>query len=195
MIARPTVRTLVAIAGCTLPLAAFAHPGHHEAGFFDGFAHPFGGLDHLLAMVAVGILAMRFEGARRWLLPICFLAAMVAGALLGHGGTALPYTEPLIAVSLVVFGGCIALSRAPHFVLAAVVVAAFAVFHGHAHGQEMGAGSLSAYSAGFLLATAALHGAGVALATIAYAHALEARVRLAGGAVALAGIALLGASV
>jgi urease accessory protein len=195
MITRPTVRTLVAIAGCTLPLAAFAHPGHHEAGFFEGLAHPFGGFDHLLAMIAVGVLAMRFDGARRWLLPSCFLAAMALGAALGHAHAMLPYVEPLIAASLVAFGVCIAVSRAPRFSLATTVVAAFAVFHGHAHGQEMGAGSLTAYGAGFLLATAALHAAGIALATIAHGRALDARMRFAGGAVALAGIALFGAAV
>jgi urease accessory protein len=187
-----TRTALTILVGCVLPVAAFAHPEGHAAGFAQGFAHPFGGLDHLLAMIAVGMLAMRFTSARRWLLPACFLSAVVAGGALGYANVPLPYVEPAIALSLIVFGLCIATIHAPQCGLTAAVVALFALFHGHAHGTEMGAGSFTAYGAGFVLATAVLHAAGIALATLAASQALRPQLRFAGGTIAVTGVLLLG---
>jgi urease accessory protein len=144
--------------------AAMAHPGHEPAGFLAGIAHPLGGLDHLLAMLAVGLFAARQEGAARWALPAGFVTALLAGAALGAAGLVLPVVEAGVAASVLVLGLLIAsLTRLP---LAAglPLVAAFALFHGFAHHAEMGEGSLAAYIAGLSLTSALLHGAGYLLA-------------------------------
>lgn len=155
-----------------LPLALFAgaalaHPGHggHEsASFFSGFGHPVGGADHLLAMLAVGLLAARQAGRARWALPVAFVLAMLAGAGLGALGVALSAVETGIALSVLVLGLLIALVVKLPLSAAVPMVAVFALFHGHAHFTEMGHGSVWLYAAGFVLATATLHAAGYALA-------------------------------
>lgn len=152
-----------------LPLALFAgtalaHPGHESAGFFSGFGHPIGGADHLLAMLAVGLLAARQAGRSRWALPVSFVVAMLAGAGLGALGVTLPAVETGIAVSVLVLGLLIALVVKLPLNAAVPMVAVFAVFHGHAHFTEMGHGAVWLYAAGFAVATALLHAMGYALA-------------------------------
>jgi urease accessory protein len=165
--------------------AAFAHPGH--GAFLAGLAHPLSGADHLLAMIAVGFLGARYAGGARWALPAAFVAAMLAGALLGAAAVSLPAVEPMIAVSVLALG--LAIACALHLPLAAgaALVAAFALFHGHAHfaAQPLGA-PFAAFAAGVLIATALLHGAGIALALRVVREQVWLS-RLLGGALALAG--------
>lgn len=182
-----------------LPTVALAHPGHGDAGFAHGFAHPLGGLDHVLAMVAVGLYAALLGRRALWLVPASFLVMMAAGGTLGIAGIALPYTEAAIALSIVVLGLALALRIRMSTLAAMFLAGAFALFHGHAHGSEMPqAASGYAFAAGFVLATALLHGAGIALGLAAAKLADRGGWRaaqVAGGAMALAGVALLTAAV
>ncbi|MBE7247739.1 MAG: HupE/UreJ family protein, partial [Actinomycetospora chiangmaiensis] len=173
--------------------AALAHPGHGAAtGAEAGFLHPLMGADHILAMVAVGLLAALRGGRALWALPLSFLALMSVGAGLGMAGVALPYTEVGIALSIVVFGlAAIVGLRAPVALLAALV-GTFAVFHGYAHGAEMPetASGLS-FGLGFLAATALLHGAGLGLGFAAGRIGTTRAAPALGAVTAAAGLALL----
>ncbi|WP_407521978.1 HupE/UreJ family protein [Methylobacterium oryzisoli] len=173
------------------PQAALAHGGHSEAaGFSAGFAHPLGGADHVLAMVAVGLLAALRGGRALWALPLAFLGMMTLGGLLGALGFGLPYVEGAIGVSVVVFGLAVAAGAGLPVAGLAATVGFFAVFHGHAHGVEMPeTASGLAYGAGFVLGTALLHAAGLGLGLLG--GRLRSAAPLAGAAVALAGVALL----
>ena len=186
---------------CTLAVsllattAASAHPAAGAAGgFAHGFGHPLGGLDHLLAMLAVGVLAAHLGGRALWLVPASFMAMMVAGGALAMAAVGLPLVEIAIAASLVALGGALALGRSVPLAAAASLAGFFALFHGHAHGAEMpAAASGLAYGAGFVMATVALHGAGLALG-LGLGRIGKAGPRLAslgGGAMALAGVAIL----
>jgi urease accessory protein len=193
---RPLTRLAVAAALVLLPGVAFAHSGHGDAaGITHGFMHPLGGLDHVLAMVAVGLYAALLGGRALWLVPATFVAVMALGGAAGVAGYALPYTEIGIALSVVVFGLAVALHVSLPTLAAMALVGVFAVFHGHAHGAEMPQ-SLSGteYAAGFLVATALLHGAGIALGLgIGKLSEIGGRrvAQAAGGAMALAGVVLL----
>jgi len=186
-------RFIVALALTAGSGAAMAHSGHGGAGFLSGFAHPFSGLDHLLAMVAVGLLAARHKGAARLALPAGFVLSMVAGALLGAAGWVLPAQEALVASSLMVFGFMLAfVARAP-MAVTLPIVSVFAVFHGGAHFAEMGQAGLASYVAGFAIATVALHGAGLLLARWAPEHRLAQQFKRAlGGVIAATGLVFLG---
>jgi urease accessory protein len=142
-----------------------AHTGTGLAGgFVPGFLHPFTGLDHLLAMICVGLWGAFLGPPLIHALPIVFPAMMVGGAALGMLGVPVPPVEIGIALSVLVLGGCIALAiRAPVWA-ASVIVAAFAVFHGYAHGKELpSAADPVGYSAGFTLATGMLHVLGISI--------------------------------
>jgi urease accessory protein len=173
-----------------LPLAASrvatAHP-LAETGFPAGLGHPFRGLDHLLAAVAVGLWAAQMGGTARWRVPAVFLGAMVAGAVMGRAGVALPAVEPGLLASLLVIGLFVALSVRWPGVSGLGVAAVFAVLHGHAHGSEAVLGvSFIEYVAGLALATAVLLVTGTAAA-----HAARTRpqtIRLAGLTIAAAGV-------
>ena len=144
--------------------AASAHTGHGTHSLMAGLAHPFG-LDHLLAMVAVGLWsAVTLRDATRWYGPITFLTGMSMGATLGAAGLVLPGTEAGIALSVGVFGlMLLAGDRLPQR-LGLLMIALAAALHGLAHGAELPVGgSFAAYAAGFLVMTAALHAAGVGL--------------------------------
>lgn len=192
---------LPAILLASLAVPALAHPGHpggeaHDAGFAQGFAHPFGGFDHLLAMLAVGLWAVQFaarSGNRisLWLLPAAFVLPMGAGFLLALNGVALPGVEAGIALSVLILGLAVAFAARPPLAAAMVVTAGFALFHGFAHGTEMGEGVATAYAAGMLLATALLHGAGLVAAALSQQIATPVLTRAAGAAVAVAGIVIL----
>ena len=179
-----------------LTTAAAAHPGHGDAGgFTHGFMHPLGGLDHVLAMVAVGLYAALLGGRALWLVPATFVAVMALGGAAGVAGYALPYAEIGIALSVVVFGLAVALRLGLPTLAAMAFAGVFALFHGHAHGVEMPQ-SLSGYefAAGFLAATALLHGAGIAVGLgICKLSELGGRrvAQAAGGAMAVAGVVLL----
>jgi urease accessory protein len=146
-----------------LPTAALAHTGHAAAGgLASGFLHPLGGLDHVLAMVAVGLLAWNLGGRALWLVPLAFVAAMAAAGAIGMAGTALPLVELGIGLSVVAIGGLVALGLRLPTALAMGIAAVFAIFHGHAHGTEMDpTASGLAYGLGFAAATALLHATGI----------------------------------
>ncbi|MEJ8846328.1 HupE/UreJ family protein [Variovorax rhizosphaerae] len=181
-----------------LPLAAAAHVGaddaaHHAAGFAQGFRHPFAGMDHLAAMIGVGLWsALAARGARdlSWA-PLGFAAMLLVGALVGLAGVQVPAVEPMIAASLLVVGLLVATRLRLPGVVAAVVVGAFAVFHGVAHGHELsGDTGAAAAVAGMVLATALLHIAGIAVGWVLRQRSTLLP-RIAGAAVALFGVALL----
>ncbi|WP_218508125.1 HupE/UreJ family protein [Variovorax sp. dw_308] len=181
-----------------LPLAAAAHVGvdgaaHHAAGFAQGFLHPFTGMDHLAAMVGVGLWsALAARGARdlAWA-PLGFAAMLLAGALLGLAGVQVPAVEPMIAASLLVVGLLVATRLRLPGPVAAAVVGVFAVFHGVAHGHELsGATGAAAAVAGMVLATMLLHIAGVAVGWVLRQRGTLLP-RIAGAAVALFGVTLL----
>ena len=151
--------------GALLSTPAVAHMGTGlPGGFLSGFTHPLSGLDHLLAMVSVGLWGAFLGRPLIYVLPVVFPAMMVAGAIMGMFVVPLPPVEVGVALSVLVLGGCIALSvRAPVWA-ASLVVALFAVFHGYAHGKELpSAADPVSYSVGFVLATGLLHVSGISL--------------------------------
>src|SRR5712691_4360368 len=176
--------------------AAQAHIGVGDAvGFVHGFTHPISGIDHVLAMVAVGLFATQLGGRALWLVPLAFVAMMGVGGAFGMAGADLPFVEIAIGLSVVVLGVAVAVGLHLPTAAAMVLVGAFAIFHGHAHGAEMPA-TVSAleYGFGFIFATAALHAAGIGLGL------LVGRLRdsdgdrilqVTGSAMALAGIGIL----
>lgn len=171
---------------------AFAHTGAGAtSGFAAGFMHPLFGLDHLLAMVAVGGWAALLGGRALWLVPAAFVGAMVAGGALSVSGVELPMVETMIALSVVALGVLVAANVRVVAGIGMAVAAAFALFHGHAHGSELPAGlSAAGYAAGFALATALLHMAGIGIAALAVRLASTRAVRWAGAATALAGLGI-----
>ena len=174
---------------------ALAHTGHGAGSFLQGLAHPLGGLDHMLAMVAVGLYAAVLGGRALWLVPAGFLGAMAIGALLGFSGITIGFVETGIAMSVVALGLAIALRLSPPAAAAMALVAPFAIFHGYAHGAEMPS-ELSAfvYLMGFMLATALLHAIGIAfgLTVGMFAERGGRRIaQVAGAAIAFIGVALL----
>lgn len=175
-----------------IPVAVQAHPGHPASGMEQGLLHPVTGLDHLLAMLAVGLWAGRLGGAMRWAAPAMFVSVMALAGMVGVGGAAFPGLEHGVAASVVILGLAIALAVRPSALATMGMVAAFAVFHGYAHGAEMAAGaSVAAYGAGFAITTALLHAAGLALAAVlARSEGSRVWLRVAGGAIAVAGLAL-----
>jgi urease accessory protein len=176
------------------PAAALAHPGHDGAGgLLNGFVHPLTGIDHVLAMIAVGVLAAGYGGRALWLVPMSFLVAMAAAGAIGMAGIPVQIVEAGIGLSVVVLGLMIAFQFKPPTLVATVVVGFFALFHGYAHGSEMpnGLAGLS-FAAGFLIATALLLGAGVGIGLIVQRRTLSRRLFQAGGGViALVGVAVL----
>ena len=183
---------LAVLPALLLPAAAFAHPGTHS-GFMQGIAHPLGGVDHILAMVAVGVLASRLQGMKRIALPAAFIFAMIAGGVLGATGIVLPWVEVLIAASLVAFGLSIARARDSSLGAISLMVGCFGLFHGHAHGTQMIGSSVLMYGAGLVLSTAALHVTGLVATLQLQTRGERARkvVRASGAAIAATGVALL----
>src|SRR5260370_42136841 len=160
------MRTGLTTAALTLiPTAAFAHPGLGDAhGFVAGFAHPLGGLDHILAMVTVGIFAWQLGGRALWLVPATFVLAMAAGGALGLANVPVPFVGLGIAASGIVLGAGVAFARRAPAAIAGGLVGAFAIFHGHPHGTERPPDATGGTSAaGSMLATPLLHAAGNAL--------------------------------
>ncbi|CCM79324.1 HupE/UreJ family protein [Rhizobium mesoamericanum] len=184
-------------AACLLaPSLAFAHTGVGQTlGFVHGFAHPVSGLDHVLAMVLVGVLAFQLGGRALWLVPTTFVSVMAAAGALGMMGVSVPFVEAGIASSVIVLGAVVGLGIRAPVAVAAALVGLFAVFHGHAHGSEIpSAADGITYAAGFMLASAALHVVGIALGRLVgkVSEPQQATVvRSAGGLVAVVGIGLL----
>ena len=188
-----SLAALVAIATAGFSSAALAHVGDHShMGFAEGLLHPFSGLDHLLAMVAVGLWASQLGGRALWLLPLTFPVVMAAGAALGFGGVALPWVEIGIAASVLVLGAAVALTLRPSLAVSLPLIGLFAALHGYSHGVELPANaSALTYAAGFIAATLVLHLIGIAIGFAANRMPVRFAARTAGGAIACVGLLLL----
>jgi urease accessory protein len=192
-------RAMAALAG--LVLLAFATPAlaHMQQGdaqgFATGFVHPISGLDHVLAMIAVGLWGAQLGRPALWMLPVTFPMVMAVGGFLGLVGVSLPGVEVGIALSVIVLGTMVAAETKPGFAVAAILVGAFAIFHGHAHGTELPPGQSGlAYSIGFVFATGCLHAVGILIGVAHRWRVGRVALRAAGAATALAGIAFFRAS-
>jgi urease accessory protein len=162
-----------------------------ETSLLAGMMHPLLGLDHLLAMLAVGLWAVQQGSRRLWQLPVAFLTMMMVGALLGQTGLSLPLVDSGIASSLFLLGLMLAFAVRLAIVPSMLMVGLFAVFHGYAHGAEMPqALTLIDYTLGFMLATATLHGLGIGLGLFARSVQNEKILRVSGIAISLTGAIL-----
>jgi urease accessory protein len=189
--AKLKLASILAVTGLT-PMLAGAHPFHGVTdGFAGGFTHPLSGLDHILAMVAVGLWAAQLGGRSRWMVPAAFVSLMIVGGALGMAGVRVPAVESGIAASVLVLGLLIAGAvRLPMFAGMALV-GLFAIFHGHAHGTELpAAASGFTYAVGFVLATIALHAAGIGLGLLAQKRMAVPALRFAGAVIAIAGVCM-----
>lgn len=174
-------------------LPAFAHVQEGQAaGFLTGLAHPVSGLDHVLAMIAVGLWGAQLGAPALWLLPVTFPLVMAFGGFLGLLGIPVPGVEAGIALSALALGFAVATAWRPPLAVAAALVALFAVFHGHAHGTELPEGQSGlTYSIGFVVATGLLHLAGIAIGLIHRWSAGRLLLRALGAGVAAGGIYFL----
>jgi len=181
---------LAAGLGSLLPIPAVAHMGTGlPGGFESGFIHPFSGIDHLLAMVSVGLWGAFLGQPLIYVLPVIFPAMMVAGAVMGMFALPLPPVEIGIALSVLVLGGCIALPVKAPVWAACIVVGIFALFHGYAHGKELpSAADPVAYSVGFVLATGLLHVSGICLGFLNDLRRGIVVTRSMGGIIAVVGV-------
>lgn len=173
---------------------AFGHAGadHGSGGFSSGFTHPLLGPDHVIAMVAVGLWGVFLGAPAIWVLPIIFPLVMALGGTFGMIGVPLPAVETGIALSAVVLGLCVALALTLPLWMAALIVGAFAIFHGYAHGAEMPVASDAvSYALGFVIATGLLHLCGIGFGSLARWPAGRIAVRAAGVLIAVAGSAFL----
>ena len=184
--------TPLAIVALTLaPVLAQAHPGHDASGFASGLAHPMHGLDHILAMVAVGLWAAQLGGRARWLVPASFVSVMAIGGALGMAGVAMPFAEQGIFASVLILGVLIAAAARLPLAASMSIVGLFALCHGHAHGLEMpGTAAGLSYGAGFVIATVLLHATGIGAGLMMQRFA-EARWLRATGVAICAASALL----
>ncbi len=186
-------RKLLPMAGLLIPGLAHAHPGHMDmSGLASGLAHPLFGLDHLLAMLAVGLWGAQLGGSARWTLPLLFVVVMLAGGGLGMMGLGLPGVEQGIVASVVVLGLLLLAARRVPLAYSGILVGAFALFHGHAHGTEMPIHSSAAlYALGFAAATAALHAAGLLMGSWLQQRDWPLVSRVAGAAIGLSGLGMV----
>ena len=184
---------LLLLAGLLAPGAALAHTrGGEASGFLAGLSHPVSGLDHVLAMVAVGLWGAQLGAPAVWLLPVTFPIVMAFGGTLGLLGVKLPGVEVGIALSAIGLGAAVLFEARPKLGIAAALVGFFAIFHGHAHGTELPAGGNGVlYSIGFVIATGLLHATGIGIGLIHKWPAGRIALRWAGAVVALAGLAFL----
>jgi urease accessory protein len=176
-----------------LPSSLLAHVERGQAtGFITGLQHPWSGLDHVLAMIAVGIWGAQLGNPSLWLLPVTFPMVMSLGALVGLLGIPLPGIEIGIALSAILLGAMVLGEVRPRLVVAAALVGFFAVFHGHAHGTELPPGQSGLlYSMGFVMATGILHGLGIAIGLIHRWPTGQLALRGAGAFIALMGVTFL----
>jgi len=176
-----------------LPATASAHTGTGAVGgFLSGFKHPVGGLDHVVAMVAVGLWGAFLGGRAMWLLPVVFPVVMAFGGALGVMGVPIPFVEKAIALSGIVLGLMVAFAARPNLKIAAIIVGVFAIFHGHAHGTELPtAANPMTYAIGFVISTGLLHLSGIALGLLTRWPRGKIVVRSGGVAIALVGFGFL----
>jgi urease accessory protein len=177
------------------PASALAHSagGSAGAGFLTGFLHPLGGIDHVLAMLAVGMWGAQLRKPAIWLLPVAFPQVMALGGVAGILGVPMVGIEIGIALSVIVLGSMIALDQRPPLWAALAIVSFFAVFHGYAHGAELpGKSGAVAYSAGFVVATGLIHLTGIGIGLVVKLPRGVAMLRAGGSAIAAAGLFLAG---
>lgn len=177
-----------------LALPALAHVGQGSisGGFLSGLAHPVFGPDHVIAMVAVGLWGAQLGQPAIWVLPVTFPLVMAFGGVLGLLGVPIPAIEIGIALSAIVLGAMVMLAARPPLWVAAVLVAAFAIFHGYAHGAELPqSANALAYSLGFVVATGGLHGLGILIGTVNRWRTGALALRIGGGTIAAAGVYFL----
>jgi urease accessory protein len=187
-------RSMFALACLLWPALALAHVGQDDisGGFLAGVAHPVFGLDHVVAMVAVGIWGAQLGKPAIWVLPVTFPLVMAFGGVLGGLGVPIPGIEIGIAISAIVLGGMIAFATRPPLWVAAIVVGIFAIFHGHAHGAELpeSANAIS-YAVGFVSATVSLNALGIVIGVANRWNAGAKALRAGGGVIAACGIYFL----
>jgi urease accessory protein len=185
--------TLLTFFLCFLPGFLFAHEsGDVMGGLGSGFSHPFTGLDHVAAMVAVGIWGVQLKQPAIWLLPVTFPVVMAFGAMLGVMGVPLPGIEIGIAISAIVLGAMIAFEIVPALWIAALIVGIFAVFHGHAHGTELpGSVQPLAYGVGFVVGTGILHLSGITIGFLEKLKYGKTLIRVPGAIIGLIGVYFL----
>jgi urease accessory protein len=188
------VRTLFPLVLVAITTPALAHSENGVAiDFWGGFTHPIFGPDHVIAMVAVGLWGAFLGQPAIWLLPVVFPLVMAFGGALGVAGMPLPGVETGIAISAIILGGMVAFAAKPPLWIAAALVGAFAIFHGHAHGAELPIGADAvAFSMGFVVATGTLHLGGITFGGLSHWSAGRVAVRVAGGVISLLGFAYLG---
>jgi urease accessory protein len=185
--------TLLSLAlALAIPEALWAHEGGAAVGLLNGLKHPVSGMDHVLAMIAVGLWGAQLGAPAVWALPVTFPVVMAFGGMLGLLGVPIPGVEVGIAVSAIVLGALVMGEVRAPLAVTAVVVGIFAIFHGHAHGAELPEGASGiTYSLGFVVATGMLHGVGIGIGTIHRWSAGRKLIRLAGAAVCVAGVSFL----
>jgi urease accessory protein len=183
------ITSIFAMIGISFSSFAYAHVGVGEVhGFMSGLGHPLSGLDHVCAMVAVGLWGAQMGGRAVWQMPLTFVGVMTLGGMLGMSGVHIPYVEGGIAMSLLVLGVLIAAVVRLPLAISAAIVAVFAIFHGYAHGTETHLNtSALEYVAGFVVATAFLHACGISVALLAKSHGRAQWLRFSGMAIALCG--------
>lgn len=185
---RRTILILIAL-NYFLPSVALAHIGTETThGFMAGMLHPLSGLDHLCAMVAVGIWATQLGQRAIWIVPLTFVSIMTMGSALGFTGIALPYGAQGIVISLLLLGTLIAASAKLPLTASTIIVAAFALCHGHAHGTEMpDTASGLTYGIGFVMTTILIHGVGIMVGLLLQRESRQQFVRYTGAMIALFG--------
>ncbi|WP_276120697.1 HupE/UreJ family protein [Pararhizobium qamdonense] len=183
--------TAASLAASTMPAFAHLDPAEHGS-LLAGFTHPLSGLDHILVMIAVGLWAAQIGGRALWVVPTAFVGTMAFGFALAIAGVHLPFVEPAILASVVALGLLVAMAVRMETGACAAVVGIFALFHGYAHGGELGAAGALPFSAGFVVATALLHIAGIGLG-LGIGRLSSGRIisRMIGGLTAFAGLALI----
>ena len=179
--------TLAITLAATIPAFAHLDPVEHGS-LAAGFSHPLFGLDHILAMIAVGLWAAQQGGRALWLVPTAFVGTMAVGFAAAIAGAPLPFVEPVILASVIFIGVAIALALPIPTSAVAALVGFFAFFHGHAHGGELGEAGAWQFALGFILATAVLHTVGIAAGLLLSRFSGKLLTRLAGAATALGGL-------
>lgn len=189
--ARRLLRILFVVGALSSPAFAHSSPGQAQ-GFVTGFVHPLSGLDHILAMVAVGIWGAQLKRPAIWLLPVAFPLIMSFGGLLGIRGVPIPGVEIGVAASAVLLGLLIAFEMQPPLWIAGLIVSTFAIFHGHAHGTELPkAAAPLTYALGFVLATGLLHASGILIGLLNLLPSGGRLLRTAGALISGMGLVLL----
>ena len=154
--------TSAILAVMTAPAFAHLNPAEHGS-FMAGLSHPLSGADHMLAMITVGLWAAQIGGKARWAVPTTFVSLMALGFILALVGAPLPFVEPGILASVIGLGLLVALAVKVPTYISAIIVGIFALFHGHAHGGELGAATALGFGIGFIVSTALLHAVGVGI--------------------------------